>query len=148
MHRIYIIYIYILLYSYIYLKYYLSNFIFPSINCLRVVFVHNFIAYFFILHTHTHTHIYIYIYLLFIFIYIYLYIVSLSEADRTFTAAPCDYFSKDHIKASALLDIFFIAPVSRLGRSYFCILFLDIIVNIICLRIVFCAIYSILFDES
>ena len=50
-------------------------------------------------------------------------VLSLSKADRTFTAAPCDYFFKDHINASALLDIFFIVSVSRLGRSYFCILF-------------------------
>ena len=35
-------------------------------------------------------------------------LLPLSEAVRRFTAAPCDYFFKDHIKASALLDIFFI----------------------------------------
>ena len=44
-----------------------------------------------------------------------------------FTAAPCDYFFKDHIKASALLDKFLI--VNR--KVLFLYLILDIIVNII-----------------
>ena len=54
-------------------------------------------------------------------------VLPLSKAVRTFTAAPCDYFSKDYIKASALLDKFFI--VNR--KVLFLYLILDIIVNII-----------------
>ena len=43
-----------------------------------------------------------------------------------FTAARCDYFFKDHIKASPLLDKFFI--VNR--KVLFLYLILDILVNI------------------